>query len=143
MARDKRRRRRFRNVNSNRKKERTFHTAVLTFIGALAHPPPAHRDPLSRWSPRVHRPILLRCLRCHRVLHLGLDEELQDVRVLLVLARLVVATVSGAPGRFWTQHQVAVVEPPLHGFIHDVEPGPGLYDAPDVVLALVGLLQVL
>lgn len=91
----------------------------------------------------MHRPIILCCLRCHCVLHLCLDEELQNVGVLLVLVRLVVATVNGAPGRFWTQHQVAVVEPPLHGFIHDVEPGPGLYDAPDVVLPLVGLLQVL
>lgn len=91
----------------------------------------------------MRRPIILCCLCCHRVLHLRFDEELQDVGVLLDLVRLVVATVNGAPSSFWTQDQVAVVEPPLHGFIHDVEPGPRLYDTPHVVLTLVGLLQVL
>lgn len=116
---------------------------VLTFIGALAHPPPAHRDPLRWWSPGMHRPIIPCCLCCHRVLHLCLDEELQDVCVLLGLVGLAVATVSGVSYGFWTQHQVAVVEATLHGFLHDVEPGPRLYNATDVVLTLVGLLQVL
>lgn len=114
-----------------------------TFIGALAHSPPAHRDSLSRSSLSVARPIMLCSLLRHRVLHLRFDEELQDVGVLLVLAGLVVAAVAGVTGGLRAQHQVAVVEATVHGFIHDVEPGPRLDDTPDVVLALVGLLQVL
>lgn len=88
-------------------------------------------------------PIILRRLCRHRVFHLRLDEELQDVSVLLVLVLLTVAAVSGNAGRLRAQHQVAVVEATLHGFIHNVEPGPRLHRASHVVLALVGLLQVL
>lgn len=114
-----------------------------TFIGALAHPPPAHGDSLSRRRLRVNRPIIP-CGFCrHRVLHLRLDEELQDVGVLLVLGLLTATAVGCVSGGLWTQHQVAVVEATLHGFVHDVEPGPRLHDTPYVVLALVGLLQVL
>ncbi len=91
----------------------------------------------------MNRPIILGGFRCHRVLHLRFDEELQDVGVLLVVVVLAVATVTGIGGGLGAQHQVAVVEAALHGFIHDVEPGPRLYDTPDVVLTLVGLLQVL
>lgn len=115
----------------------------ITFIGALCHPPPAHGDSLSGTSLRVNRPIILCGLRCHCVFHLRFDEELQDVGVFLVLVLLTVAAVNGVAGGLRAQHQVAVVEATLHGLIHDVEPGPRLYDPPDVVLALVGLLQVL
>lgn len=116
---------------------------VPTFIGALAHPPPAHRDSLSRRSLGMNRPVVLRRLRRHRVLHLRLDEELQDVRVLLVLVGLAVAAVTGVGGGVRAQHQVAVVETTLHRFVHDVEPRPRLHHAPQAVLALVRLLQVL
>lgn len=91
----------------------------------------------------MNRPIILCGFCCHRVFHLRLDEELQDVGVLLVLVLLTVAAVRGIAGSLWAQHQVAVVEATLHGFIHDVEPGPRLHDTHHVVLALVGLLQVL
>ncbi len=90
----------------------------------------------------MNRPIILCSFRCHRVLHLGFDEELQDVGVFLRLVLLVVAAVSGG-GRLRAQHQVAVVEATLHGFIHDVEPGPRLHPPSNVVLALIRLLQVL
>jgi len=115
----------------------------LTFVRALGHPPPAHWDSLCWCSLCVNRPVALCRFCCHRVVHLRLDEELQDVRVLLVLVGLAVATLSSIAGGFRTQHQVAVVEATLHSFIHDVEPGPRLHHAPDVVLTLVGLLQVL
>lgn len=114
-----------------------------TFIRALGHPPPAHRDALRGRSLRVNPPIIRCCFGCHRVLHLRLDEELQNVGVLLVLIGLAVATVTGVASGLWAQHQVAVVEATLHGFIHDVEPRPRLHNAPHVVLALVWLLQVL
>jgi len=122
-------------------------TTVPTFIGALGHPPPAHGHALRRGAlpggtvpPRP------------RVLHLRLDEELQDVRVLLVtvaVARrrgprgqsvMIGRRVGGGGG---AEDQVTVVEPALHGIVHDVEPGPGVLRAARALVALVGLLQVL
>jgi len=125
--------------------------ATPTFIGALAHPPPAHGDPLGGSSAAVGRPVgrpVGRLLR-HVVVHLRLDEELQDVGALLVVVVVVLVMVvvvvpeAAATAVLRAQHQVAVVETAMHGFVHDVEPGPRLHDPPGVVLALVGLLQVL
>lgn len=100
----------------------------------------------------MNRPIILCRLRRHRVFHLRLDEELQDVGVLLVLVLVAVAAlgcvvvvvvVVATAADLWAQHQVTVVETTLHGLVHDVEPGPRLHHPHHAVLALIGLLQIL
>lgn len=96
----------------------------------------------------MNRPIILCRLRRHRVFHLRLDEELQDVGVLLVLVLVAVAAlccvvVAATAGALRAQHQVTVVQATLHGLVHDVEPGPRLHHPHHAVLALIGLLQIL
>lgn len=92
-------------------------------------------------------PFVLRHLCSDRLLHLRLDEKLQDVRVVLVPAGWSVATVTSEGDAdvvvLWAQNQIAVVESSLHGLVHDVEPGPGLDHSTKVLLILVWLLQVL
>lgn len=90
----------------------------------------------------MDHPVVMGGFSGRRVLHLRLDEELQDVVVLLALVDG--AAVSGAAAAaLGTQDQAAVVEAALGGLIHDVEPGPRLHHAAHAVLALVLLLQVL
>lgn len=125
---------------------------VPTFIGALRHPPPTQRGPFKRRMPHNDLPVV----RCHRIFHLRLDEELQDVgvvRVLEAIAQLrgtaddvdvvVAVVVVVVAADLGAQNQIPVVQAALHGILHDVEPGPRLHHALHAVLALVGLLQVL
>lgn len=114
---------------------------MRTFVSALGHPPPPQRDPLHGAGSCVHRPVVP-SVHCHRVVHLRFDEKLQNVRVFLVLARLVVSAVAGVNRRVRTEHKVAVEEPAVHRLLHHVEPGPGFDHSCDV-LPLVRLLQVL
>lgn len=90
----------------------------------------------------MNHPVLL-CRFCRRrLLHLRLDEELQNVVVLLALLHVATERRVGTAG-LGAQHQGAVVEAPLRGLVHDVEPGPRLQRAACAVRALVLLLQVL
>lgn len=90
----------------------------------------------------MDRPPIVGGLLRRRVVHLRLDEELQDVSVLLVVGPEASPTAAGGVvgGSLRAQHQAAVVEAAVHGFIHDVEPGPRLHRPPNAVLALVRLL---
>lgn len=94
-------------------------------------------------------------VRRHRIFHLRLDEELQDVGAVLVLVAIaelrgavddvdiIVVVVDVVAAVLRAQNQIAAVQAALHGVLHDVEPGPRLHHPLHAVLALVGLLKVL
>lgn len=116
--------------------------SLPTLIGTLRHPSPAHGDSLSGRNRRMNHPIILCSFRRHCILHLCLDEEFQDVVVFLALVN--VATVSSITTHgLRTQYQATVVQTPLRGFIHDMEPGPRLHHTTYVILSLILLLQIL
>lgn len=90
----------------------------------------------------MNHPSLL-CSFCrHGILHLRLDEEFQNVVVFLALVNVATVGCVSTPG-LGVQHQVTVVEAPLCGLIHDMEPGPRLHHPACTILSLVLLLQVL
>lgn len=103
-----------------------------TFVGALAHPPAAHGETLGGLGAGA---VLVGALGGDRVIHLGLDEELQDV----VVVPPPLAVVERA------QHHATAVQATVQGVVHQAEPRPRLGRTPRLIPArrLVGLLQVL